>query len=184
MRHSSQSMSEAHRGQAAANVRLATVLLPVTAAWLIAYATGKLTPMIELLHRARQSKIETPICGQFCAWNRLARTGPNFSDLLTRQAELLLNVRPCCAQSSSIRQLVSRPELSRSRPPEVIQFGYTLRANPAKQFLLKGECDVCALDPVCRRVGIACLELRGGPRGRAEDHILPACLLVNCWHAL
>ena len=56
---------------------------------------------------------------------------------------------------------------------------------PGKTVLLKSECDVCARDPVCRR-GMArcCLCVRGGPRGCAEDHILPACLLVNCWHAL
>jgi hypothetical protein len=50
MRQSNQLVGEDNRGRPAANVLLAAVLLLVTTAWLIAYATGKLTSMIELLH--------------------------------------------------------------------------------------------------------------------------------------
>ena len=57
--------------------------------------------------------------------------------------------------------------------------------NPGKAILVKSECDVCARDPDCRlRMARWRLCVDGGPRGCAEDHILPACLLVNCWHTL
>ena len=96
---------------------------------------------------------------------------------------LVNNFRPyCAAQCSSIRQLASRPELwtTGSNPVQVYVAG-----KPGKPVLLKSECDVCARDLGCRPGMALChLCVDGGPRGCAEDHILPAGLLVNCWHAL